>query len=54
MYGAATYRMRAAIELDALAWLPTVELAVALAAWAVTFAGLLRQLAPAPLARQPR
>ncbi len=28
MYGAATYRMRAAIDLDALAWLPQVELAV--------------------------
>ena len=32
--------MRAAIDLDALAWLPKVELAVALTAWAVTFAGL--------------
>ncbi len=40
MYGAATFRMRAAIDLDALAWLPQVELAVAFAAWAVTFVGL--------------
>lgn len=40
MYGAATFRMRAAIDLGVLAWLPKVELAVALTAWAVTFAGL--------------
>lgn len=40
MYGAATYRMSAAIDLDALAWLPKIELAVALAAWTVTFVGL--------------
>jgi hypothetical protein len=32
--------MRAAIDLDALAWLPKVELAVAFTAWAVTFVGL--------------
>lgn len=40
MYGAATYRMNAAIDLDALAWLPKIELVVALAAWTVTFVGL--------------
>jgi tellurite resistance protein TehA-like permease len=40
MYGAATYRMNAAIDLDALAWLPKIELVVALTAWTVTFAGL--------------
>lgn len=40
MYGVATYRMRAAIELDALAWLPKVELAVSLTAWTITFLGL--------------
>jgi tellurite resistance protein TehA-like permease len=45
MYGAATYRMRAAIDLDALAWLPQVELAVAFTAWAVTFVGLAWTLA---------
>ena len=33
MYGAATFRMRAAIELEVLAWLPKVALAVALLAW---------------------
>lgn len=40
MYGAATYRMGAAIDLDALEWLPKVELGVALTAWSVTFVGL--------------
>jgi tellurite resistance protein TehA-like permease len=40
MYGAATYRMSAAIDLDAIAWLSKIELAVALAAWTVTFVGL--------------
>jgi tellurite resistance protein TehA-like permease len=40
MYGAATYRMRAAIDLHALAWLPKVELAVSLTAWTITFVGL--------------
>jgi tellurite resistance protein TehA-like permease len=40
MYGAATYRMRAAIDLEALEWLPKVELAVSFTAWAVTFMGL--------------
>jgi tellurite resistance protein TehA-like permease len=41
MYGAATFRMLAAIELDSLGWLPRVTLAVALAAWATAFAGLI-------------
>lgn len=45
MYGAATYRMFAAIELDHLGWLPRVALAAALAAWAATFTGLVRTLA---------
>jgi tellurite resistance protein TehA-like permease len=40
MYGAATYRMRAAIRLDALEWLPKVTLAIALLAWTLTFVGL--------------
>jgi len=44
MYGVATYRMGDAIELDALDWLPKAELAVALTAWAVTFAGLVWSL----------
>ncbi|MGE0309604.1 MAG: tellurite resistance/C4-dicarboxylate transporter family protein [Acidimicrobiia bacterium] len=48
MYGAATYRMRGAIDLDALAWLPKAELTVSLVAWTITFGGLLRSLvAPA-------
>ena len=40
MYGAATFRMRAAIELEALAWMPKVTLAVAVAAWTAAFVGL--------------
>lgn len=45
MYGAATYRMRSAIDLDALAWLPKLELAVSLTAWTITFVGLAWTLA---------
>jgi tellurite resistance protein TehA-like permease len=40
MYGAGTFRMRAAIDLDELAWVPKLALAVALVAWTATFAGL--------------
>jgi hypothetical protein len=40
MYGAATFRMRAAIDLQELAWLPKLTLVVAAGAWALTFAGL--------------
>ena len=40
MYGAATFRMLAAIDLDDLDWLPKLTLGIALLAWAVTFAGL--------------
>jgi tellurite resistance protein TehA-like permease len=40
MYGAATFRMRAAIKLEPLEWLPKVTLGVALVAWAATFVGL--------------
>jgi len=40
MYGAATFKMRAAIQLDALEWLPKLTLAVALVAWTATFIGL--------------
>jgi tellurite resistance protein TehA-like permease len=43
MYGVATYRMRAAVELDALAWAPKVTLAVALTAWTAAAAGLAAQ-----------
>lgn len=45
MYGAATFAMRDALELDALAWLPEITLAVALVAWGATFIGLLHTLA---------
>jgi tellurite resistance protein TehA-like permease len=44
MYGAATFRMSVAIDLDALRWLPRAELAVALLAWAATLAGLVWSL----------
>ena len=47
MYGAASYRMRDAVELDALGWLPLVVLAVSGTAWLVTFVGLVHQLAVA-------
>ena len=40
MYSAATYRMRTSIDLDALAWLPTLAFYVALGAWGAAFVGL--------------
>ena len=40
MYGAATFRMRAVVQLTSLEWLPKLTLGVALAAWVTTFAGL--------------
>lgn len=40
MYGAATFRMRGAIQLRSLDWLPKATLVVALAAWTLTFVGL--------------
>lgn len=45
MYGAATFRMRAAISLDDLEWLPQITLAGALLAWSATFVGLVHALA---------
>lgn len=45
MYGAATFRMRHAIALDRLAWLPQITLAGALLAWTATFVGLVHALA---------
>jgi tellurite resistance protein TehA-like permease len=42
MYSAATFRMRAAIDLDALEWLPKVAFAGALLAWLTTIIGLAR------------
>jgi tellurite resistance protein TehA-like permease len=43
MYSAATFRMRAALELDALEWLPMTAFVVALVAWLATAIGLVRQ-----------
>lgn len=43
MYGAATFKMRAAVQLQELAWLPKVTLVVALAAWTATVVGMLVQ-----------
>lgn len=43
MYAVATFRMRTAIDLDALGWAPTVAFGFALAAWAAAFAGMLHQ-----------
>jgi len=43
MYGAATFKMRTVIQLEQLAWVPKVALAVALTAWAAAFAGLVEQ-----------
>ena len=40
MYGAATFKMSATLDLAFLDALPAVTLAIALAAWALTFAGL--------------
>ena len=51
MYGAATFKMRAVIKLEQLEWAPKVTLAVALAAWAATCAGLLVQGGRATLRR---
>jgi tellurite resistance protein TehA-like permease len=41
MYGAATFKMRTAIGLQELEWLPKATLAIALVAWTATFLGLL-------------
>ena len=43
MYSAATFRMRAALELEILEWLPRVALAAALLAWIMTALGLAHQ-----------
>jgi tellurite resistance protein TehA-like permease len=41
MYGAATFRMRTAIGLESLGWLPKVTLAIAVSAWVAAFVGML-------------
>jgi tellurite resistance protein TehA-like permease len=43
MYGAATFKMRAAIGLESLGWVPKITLAVALTAWSAAFSGLAAQ-----------
>ncbi|MGZ4765744.1 MAG: tellurite resistance/C4-dicarboxylate transporter family protein [Ilumatobacteraceae bacterium] len=43
MYGAATFKMRAVVKLGQLDWAPKLTLAVALAAWAAAFVGMLAQ-----------
>ncbi len=52
MYGASTFRMRAATELDALAWLPKLTLVVALIAWTATALGLVHHLLTARTTRR--
>jgi tellurite resistance protein TehA-like permease len=47
MYSAATFRMRAATELEVLEWLPKIALAAALVAWLATAFGLAHQLVTA-------
>ncbi len=43
MYGAATFKMLAATQLDGLSWLPKAALVIALVAWFAAFAGLCLQ-----------
>ena len=45
MYGAATFKMRAVVNLEQLDWAPKVTLAIAVAAWTTTFVGMLVQAA---------
>jgi tellurite resistance protein TehA-like permease len=49
MYGASTFRMRAALSMEALESLPRIVLAFALVAWTATFLGLLAHLVGARL-----
>jgi len=53
MYGVATFKMRAVIELDQLEWAPKITLAVAFTAWTATFAGLVIQGGRAAVRRRP-
>jgi tellurite resistance protein TehA-like permease len=46
MYGVATYRMRDALGIAVLGWLPPVVLALALTAWTVTFVSLVGTVLP--------
>jgi tellurite resistance protein TehA-like permease len=53
MYGAATFRMRLALEIDAVEWLPRLVLAAALVAWTAAFLGLAGHLLGAWRRRSP-
>ncbi|MEO6227150.1 MAG: C4-dicarboxylate ABC transporter, partial [Thermomonas sp.] len=44
MYAAATHAMLRALEFDFLSWVPGVFLAIALAAWLATLAGMLHAI----------
>jgi len=50
MYGAATFRMRAAVDLDALKWLTQLAFAAALLAWLATAFGLAHRMVRAGVA----
>jgi tellurite resistance protein TehA-like permease len=52
MYSAATFRMRLAVGLQELDWLPRATLVLALAAWAAAFLGLLLEGAGCSRARR--
>ncbi len=54
MYSAATFKMRIALQLDALEWLPKIALAIALTAWAATAFGLVHLGITAVSARRER
>lgn len=47
MYGVSTFRMRVAIELEVLEWLPRATLVLALSAWTLLAVGLVSQAAEA-------
>ena len=51
MYGVATYRMRVAIDLDALAFIPPLTFAIALAACAAAAAGMVESWLPSRVRR---
>lgn len=55
MYGAATFKMRLAVDLGHLEWVPKITLAVALTAWLAAVAGMLAGIARSPSRhRSPR
>jgi tellurite resistance protein TehA-like permease len=54
MYSASTYRMLAAVQLDALAWVPKVALAAAFVAWSAAFVGLVHRLSTTVISSRTR